>query len=410
MAIDVRTLIAFLFCVNLALLTISGPFVTKLSAVHILIAGGFLLQLAISVVVYLKHRPSLLTVDIAVLVFAAYMITMPMYSLLVGHSLNDVIRGTIPFLFLPAAYFSVVLLDWRRTRWVLTALFCVGVFVATLVIPFLILRSAGELESINRLTAYSDMAHLPALIISLALLKLVVRNVFFRFFLFGLLILALYETQSKGQLGIGLFVLLAVPWALGWRISMENGDMWEWAGYVLLSFLLLSILIFYGPSLDNNKSIDNVGLVKNRYSVESLKGSTTLHRWVEIKKAYNIFSENMVIGAGPGVTFKFLSPVSGGVVEQRYIHNLIFYLLATGGVVGFVLYCAQFFFSLTLEISFQWKEAARYLYLAIAGALMYGMVSATYKSIHMNVFVGVLLGGISVLHRAANCGVNSNDE
>lgn len=396
--LDVRNTISALLCVLLLLLLISGPFISEMGPIHLVIAIVVAALLALVIALYVVDGLPLTDVDTSVFQFTVYLLLMSVYSAWIGHDLNDIIRGIIPFLFLPIAYFSIVSLNFRRALLVLRALFYVGVIVSLSVIPFLVLRSTGTLDDVSRLTAYSDMTHIPVILVSLVLMGLMTQRGWWKFALLILFLTALLATESRGQVAIGLMLLLAYPWIGGWGWYSGSMNSSERRVYIALVMLMPILVIALGS-----------GLIE-RFSLQNLMGDTTEHRLEEIRVAYRIFMENVLIGYGPGTIFAFVSPVTGSEVEQRYIHNILLYILATGGLLGVVMFGLPFYRSFQLKVPSNARMAARHIRASIVTILLYGLVSATYKSIHVNVMLGMLLGSVTVLHRHLRLGVRAVDE
>ena len=154
---------------------------------------------------------------------------------------------------------------------------------------------------------------------------------------------------------------------------------------MLLSLLLVLLLLL--------ASLLELAIL-NRFQAASALGETTIQRIEELKQASEAFWGNPWLGDGAGRTFLVNSPVTGYLEYQRYIHNLPAYLLATGGVVGAVAYLCMLF-----PLFFGVRGSPRLIdagavKLAIVAALLYCVVSATFKSIHLNVFLGILLACI----------------
>ena len=395
-----------LFGLNLILLALAGPFVRKISTVHLLVATIAGVQGLLAVFLY--ARRGFFIRDAAVGVFLLYFLLVPGYSLWMGHPAGDIIRGIVPFLFFPLAYFSVVTWNWSQTRLVVLLFAILSVLISLEVVPFL-LGKLTQKDPYYRLTAYSDNAHLPYYIAALALVGGNINRRLFRVLAYSTLLLAILFTKSKGQVGEAFLVLVALS-LLRWKYKKRRWPLasdWKEYGSV---FVIVSV-VFFGVNYLSNTNVFQDGKIEwgglfdfsrnlglERYSVEGLKGLTTQHRMQEFREASKLFLENPVLGAGPGATFEFESPISNQVVTQRYIHNAPFYFLATGGVVGLAVSGLPLVVGMIMA-GRAWKnDHARRITVAMFAILLYTLISANFKLIQFNVVLGLLIGALSVLN------------
>ena len=162
---------------------------------------------------------------------------------------------------------------------------------------------------------------------------------------------------------------------------------------------LSSTNIFQGGKIEWSKlfEMDVWTLGMERYSVENFQGETTRFRMLELEEATRLFLDNPVLGVGPGVKFEFESPITKQVVTQRYIHNAPFYFLATGGILGLAVYSLPLIVGMIIAIRKWTDDHIRRITVAITAILLYTLVSANFKSIQVNVLLGLLIGTLTAL-------------
>ena len=396
-----------LFGLNLVLLAWTGPFVKQISIIHVLIAIIAGIQGLLAAVLYTLRGYSLRDAPAAVFLF--YFLLIPGYSLWVGYPIQDIIRSTVPFLFFPIAYFSVVTWNSSQLRLAILFLTTLSVLISLEVIPFLIGKMTQTDAIYYRLTAYSANAHLPYYIAALAFVGGSINQRLLRVLVYSILLLAILFTKSKGQLGAALFVLISLS-ILRWRNIqgrwMFATDWKEFGSVVLIVSVMFfgvnflsSTNIFQGGKIEWSKlfEMDVWTLGMERYSVENFQGETTRFRMLELEEATRLFLDNPVLGVGPGVKFEFESPITKQVVTQRYIHNAPFYFLATGGILGLAVYSLPLIVGMIIAIRKWTDDHIRRITVAITAILLYTLVSANFKSIQVNVLLGLLIGTLTAL-------------
>lgn len=374
--ITLETSVAILLFFSLVILGFSGPFIENLGIEHLIFSAFFLVSCVAGLPLLFVR--SVTATDFWLFAGFVYLVLAIFLSKLLGNSFPAIIRSTIPFIFLPVTYFVVSSLTMKLRKRLLLAIFVFGVFVAFSGLGKIFwnwLNGAGFM----RLTAVSDNSHVPVLLISLAIIPCVVRSKRSVLFFTALLLVAILATQSKGQ------VLVAGLIIGKWVFDRDGGifGLMDKRWRIVLAGIPLIVLFGFAIVLDLS--------VLNRFQAASALGETTFQRIEELKQAWDAFLSSPWIGDGAGRTFFVNSPVTGYLERQRYIHNLPAYLLATGGILGVMAYSFMLFPLFPKGRDSQGSIERGPVRLAIVAALLYCVVSATFKSIHLNVFLGVLL-------------------
>mgnify|MGYP003878189257 CR=1 FL=1 len=355
----------WLVVANILLVCVYSPFIAELTLIHLVSAGLSLVVVALAIVDILMHEK--IRWYHLILIFGLIYLTIIVFVYVVaGSGINQLVRAYLPFFYLPSFALVCLCLNQTQARKLLKTLLFVGVIASLAIIPFFVELKLGRLPY-NRFTAYTDLSHTPLFLMALPLCYCLLKS--YRYLAVTIIMLAIFSTQSKGQI---LLSFLAI--AMCEVFSTRNRVM------LLLKMVLIVIICsipFFAYKDVIAKRFVDIG------------GSTTSHRLVEIQAAGEIFQDKPLIGGGPTTKFDTTELVTNVDKEgQRYIHNLLMYVLATGGVVG----CMFYFFPYLVIAIVKKSPEQKYILASLLCAFGYLLVSATFKSIQTNMFFGVLLG------------------
>ncbi len=355
----------WLIVANVLLACVYSPFIAELSIIHIVSAGLSILVVALAVVDIFLYR-KIQWYHLLLSCGLIYLVVIFIVYAASGRDLSELVRAYLPFFYLPSFALVCLCLNVIQARKLLKTLLVVGVIGALVVIPFYIELRLGRLNYI-RFTAYSDLSHTPLLLMALPLCYCLLNR--YRYLPITIIMVAIFSTQSKGQI---LLSFLAIAMC----------EFFSTKSRVTLLIKMILIVILCSVPFIVYKDV-----ITKRFA--DIGGSTTSHRLVEIKAAGELFQEKPLTGGGPSTIFD-ITGLKTSVEEegQRYIHNLLMYLMATGGVIG----CIAYFFPYTVVALARTNQEQRYILVSLLCAFGYLLVSATFKSIQTNMFLGILLG------------------
>lgn len=121
--------------------------------------------------------------------------------------------------------------------------------------------------------------------------------------------------------------------------------------------------------------------LNSRYASLGTGGETV--RLHEIKETFNVFSEKPIFGAGLGL--KVDAP-SSEELPRNYIHNILFYYLATTGIIGVLLLSV-----LVLSTFYLNNNRYNYASLGIVLLLASALTAASFKLVQFNYLLVILL-------------------
>lgn len=355
---------------NLLLASTYSPFIAEMSFVHMASAALTVSAVLLGVLNIIISKRLKYTELLLLLIIAAYIIIAAVYFL-AGIGVNELARSYLPFFYLPAYALLCLRLDAPSVLFLLRCIVFIGGGVCFLVFPFFIELLVFKSLNFNRFTAYSDLSHTPILIIMIPLVYLLMPK--YKYILLLPIFITLLATQSKGLILFGILAL-CLSETTKKKISVRT--------LVRISLLILLLSTPFFLFQDT---------LTERFS--NVTGSTNMHRIEEMKVASEYIEKNPILGGGPSIEFSIDSPTAKGHSDQRYIHNVIFYILATGGVFGLLLYLLPFFHVYMRRGN---NTSSNLIYIAIFSSFLYFMVSATFKSIHTNMYLGVLIGALLV--------------
>jgi len=365
--------IYYLVYLNVLVCVLYSPFIQEIGVLHILSAllttimtFLFVIRVALTSRIGIYH--AILILSLFYYVFIAAL------NVFGGISVNEVIRAYISFIYLPVFAALVSLLDEKELKSILKLLFLISFISALLVFPFFVELALGMLNY-SRYTAHLGIIHTPILLIGIPLSYYLKIN---RISITSVFLIAIFATQSKGQILIGLAGLAVCV------LSKVDSKLFK------VSFIAAFILFFSGVLF-----LFQDTLLK-RFT--DISGSTSMHRVQEIVIAFNYFYKNPVLGAGPTAKFSIENEGTESD-EQNYVHNVIMYLLALSGFVGLMIYLTPYVISLRASVS---DENAYLIKIAIVSSFLYLLIAATFKSIQTNIFIGVLLGACFKVNQLKN--------
>lgn len=147
---------------------------------------------------------------------------------------------------------------------------------------------------------------------------------------------------------------------------------------------------------------DVIGLDSNQVP-QGIQDENLNARIEEYKKAFVIFLQNPILGAGFGVKHEMLFDMGHGYIlkqEVGYIHNWVLYFLMVGGVVGLLIYSSLLaypFFNV-----FKTARSRGYLLIASTVAMLgcYGLFFAVFRLISFNVILALCWGYLLALNKS----------
>ncbi len=376
----INRLLTFSLICALVALFLTGPFIGN---------GIKVVQLAIPLIAILWFfmiscmvQSTVPRQTILYMILLTYFTVDLFYSLIVGNDHANAIRSVAPFMAFGIAGLSVSVVSNKDHRLLITGMLIYGILVGLTVIPFFFQSGMGQITT-ARFTAYSENSHTPILLVALPLTFALVKQRIYQFFIITLLLLAVLLTKSKGQILVGIIVLGASMTCLGkFRFSKKKFF------YGFLAVVFFGLMIFVGSKKNGGFS---------RLDLDHWMGATTFHRIAEIETGLSDFMTSPILGAGAGHLFDLYSPVSDSWEIQNYIHNIIVYMLAKHGVLGFIIFFLPVLRSLSLA---KYHERfGRAAAIGIISIISYGLVSASFKSFQANIFLGILSAVILVRPR-----------
>lgn len=152
---------------------------------------------------------------------------------------------------------------------------------------------------------------------------------FVRFFLYMAIPLCLLQVIVSGSRGNLVMILLITLVYLFYSKNINKG-------YVLMGliiFFLLTGLVLY--KLGDNVEITIFERLSRTINEKETGGRTNLFKY-----AFSIFLDNPIFGVGEN---GFVEIMKYDFNIEKDAHNLFLYILATSGIVGFILFCTTLF-------------------------------------------------------------------
>lgn len=354
--------------INLIFVCLYSPFIIEINVLHVL-SAVFTVTISFIAILVVLYRGYINKYELLLFVIVLTTLVQAILYFFKGVSANELVRSYLPFLYLPVFSLLGIRLSSNNTDLILKCIMVIGIIVSLLVIPFFVELFILNSLTFNRYTAYLDLTHTPIMIMTVPLLYLF--SIKYRYLLLLIVFIAVFATQSKGQ------ILFAVGALLFCELVGRKVNSKMIIKIIMLIMILAAPLIIFKDTI-TKRFID-------------ITGSTSSHRVEEIIVATGYIVSNPLLGGGPGITFRISDSdvASEDSEEQRYIHNIILYLLATGGVFGAFIYLLPYF---PLLKNFRSSNKAKYITISVLFAFLYLLVSATFKSIQTNMFMGILIG------------------
>jgi len=355
---------------------IFSPFIEKVNIQVLLFGFTSLIIFILSPMLTIKYIVSKNNIQLNIFLFLT--VINGVWSQINGNKIDDIIRSILPFLYLYLIYIASSQLQYKQFKHIFNT-FVIVIYIIS-IYDFLFLFLNGYLfDSHYRITFDSIYSALPFNII-ISLYIIIYMNSKWKYLLLIIPFLIILQSQSKGL--IGLTVLMLVFLVL--HFSKTKKVMF--AKILLIIGLLLAVLL----------NIDSISILNRFTLVGSEKDVTTLGRLQEISQAMGYFLEHTILGNGAGTVFLHIFN-DGTLEERRYTHNALFYFLAIGGapmaLSYLYIFIRQIYLIIFSKINSLGKGSNDLLFIGISLfiILSYSMVSATYKLIHTNIVVGLLL-------------------
>lgn len=320
-------------------------------------------------------------------------------NVLGGISVAQFARALIGFLFYFVFLAVAVYLRPSHISRLITAIWilCVAVSLRTIVLFVAGTGSATHLLSpgIYRATFFDPFSTLPFTVLGMICSMHLFRSG-------GLRLLFLIFFTYMGLLSQSKSIVLTLILAMAWNYDTFSGfggrgGLWPKIKIILIGLLVVIAVVFFA---------DKIPGLNRFFLVGTTEDVTTLGRLGEIVNAWQAFKESPVIGKGLGHVFLHVSTLQDtfGMIEERnYTHNSIMFILATTGLPGLVFFLIAMFAPHRAAIRYGSSSAMisthqrRLLsvYLAMSMVIiLLGVVTASYKLIHMNVLLGLIHGAI----------------
>ena len=297
-----------------------------------------------------------------------------------GNHVNAIVRSVIPFIFLITFAVFIDVKDFDSNSLaqcgiIISMFWCMIIMLENYESVFFILTAGG------RLSGYDIDSILPYPLFGFLLVlfsKITVGKKVSLLLLFSTMILLV---------GYRAFIILS--FFAVFIFLIEEGKL----SSLVLTLCCAGLLLVF---LEN----DFINTLLSRFKF----GDGDQVRLSEINIAYKIFSKNPVFGGGVGVV---IDPDSG----KTFIHNSAMYMLMTQGLLGFICYFL-FLFSplvyvlknarLSVLLFSPAKKCIRYSLYSLFIFLLSTLTSASFKLIHTNVLISVLMAIIVMKTKESN--------
>ena len=286
-----------------------------------------------------------------------------------GNPVNGIVRSVIPFIFLITFAIFIDVKDFNSSSLalcgiVVSLIWCMFVMLANHESVLSILTTGGRLSfyDMDSILPYPLFGFLLVLFSKISVGKKIPALLFF-----SIMILLV---------GYRAFIILSL-FAL-FIFLVEEGKIY----LLVLTLCCIGVLFAF---IEN----DFINTLLSRFKF----GSGDQVRLAEINVAYNVFSNSPIFGGGVGV-------VIDSDTGKTFIHNSVMYMLMSQGVLGLISYL---FFLLsplvyilrnTRLIVLLFSPAKKYIRYSLYPLLIFllsTLTSASYKLIHTNVLVSVLM-------------------
>lgn len=144
-------------------------------------------------------------------------------------------------------------------------------------------------------------------------------------------------------------------------------------------------------------------------SENSLADANITARLDEYKRAYEIFRDNPIIGAGFGVKHAMDFDAGFGNIihkEVGYVHNWFFYILMCGGIFGLVLYSIIIFYPVLFFLKNLDSEIIRIFLPLILFLILYASFFAVFRLLTFNTLLAVIWATIFYISTGQNHGAS----
>ncbi len=322
-------------------------------------------------------------------------ILLPILLIFIGVSLSTVLSSDLkvsagiwkawfvdPLLFF--IVFIAVIKNANKAKYVIYSLFLSG---STMAIISLIYLISGKLDAVNRLQAvynspnYLGMYLAPALIIGVWIIiqnriyNKNKTNLFFKiipWILSAIILISLWHTQSYGA---GISIILAV--SIGLLVKIFKSHRKAAWGILIAAVIFVSVL----------------GL----FSVNA-KSSSLGARLIIWEKVLSIYTQNPILGIGPGTLGNYFPPYPQWGVPQP--HNVFLAFLLQTGIVGFIgfIWLLIWFFKTGLR-NLELNNLNLGLIFLMSYTLIHGLVDTTYWKNDLAVMFWVITGLMLILNK-----------
>lgn len=252
-------------------------------------------------------------------------------GLLNGHQLENVLRGTVPYVIYVIAIASFMRLSpesrTTMTRWYMIV--ATALCFKTLMILAIEGVGLGDFLTGTRASFFDINSALPFSLAALPMVFVVLRRSFWRFPIAGLLILQIVLGQSKALMGLAALSLIAI--ALVSRRKIQGP--WQLAiARPIKTLLAVAVIGIAAITFENNPLF-------NRFITMVTAAETELGgRAYEMRNTLRSMEQNPLFGRGQGYVFIHRDPTSTPerpiFTERRYAHSILFYHLAIMGLIG----------------------------------------------------------------------------
>jgi O-antigen ligase len=404
-ASDYGRLNLFLIIIALALL----PFSLNIKGIFELI---FISLLMLNVLLIVANRSSIKRkiLEYKTSIFYATFLLSIMWSSLYGFvigstTLNDMIIGVIPFLFL-SVYWIVLL--WVKNIFQVSSVFkCVvlaGSIVSSRVVTLFIINSVAG-NYLSRVTFAYPKATTPLTIIATIISIYFIlysdskkeKWIYFAVFTLNLLGVLLTFTRSMILL---LALALIIYYALNIKLRLKRNIVsMKKSLFIFLAISLIPILILKDKLL----SILSLLFIRFNSLFSGLNADpNSIARLNEVKISLAFFQSRPIFGFGIGYLFQ---PGINGELHG-YTHNIFSYLIVTMGMVGVLVYTILIIYILAdlLHIikkvsknEIQTTTMLITIFVSLITLMLYSQFFAVFRTIEYNFVFATLLAAFSII-------------